>query len=360
LLPKTRHQSPDTLANSPSPVLKFTDDDILVTGGAGYVGSHTCLALAERGYTPIVYDNLVNGHREFVHWGPLEEGDVRDRERLEQFIRSYRPAAIIHFAGLIEVAESLSNPIVFFDNNVSGSVTLFAAALKEGIDKVVFSSTCATYGIPKEIPMRESHPQLPISPYGTSKLLVEQILRDLDTYQGLRSVILRYFKAAGADMKGRIGEWHNPESHVIPIAIDVARGKRSLFRVYGSDYPTSDGTCIRDFVHVADLADAHARSIDYLVAGGTRIALNLGTGRGTSVKQLVHAIEKISNNRLPIEMATRREGYPPELVADNTKAKITLRWQPVHELGSIVKSAWNGHRKADGETTKYAQLSTPI
>jgi UDP-glucose 4-epimerase len=326
--------------------------NILVTGGAGYIGSHTCLALAEKGYTPVVYDNLVNGHREFVQWGPFEQGDVRDRERLEQVVRSHKPAAIIHFAGLIEVAESITNPIAFFDNNVSGSVNVFAVALQAEIDKVVFSSTCATYGIPQEIPMRESHPQLPISPYGTSKLLVEQILRNLGTYQGLRSVILRYFNAAGADIKGRIGEWHNPESHVIPIAIDVARGKRSLFKIYGSDYPTPDGTCIRDFIHVADLADAHARSIDYLLAGGTSVALNLGTGRGTSVKQLVHAIEIISNIRLPIEFATRREGDPPELVADNSKAKITLKWQPVRELEDIVKSAWNWHRNADGDAAK--------
>jgi UDP-glucose 4-epimerase len=326
--------------------------NILVTGGAGYIGSHTCLALTEKGYTPVVYDNLVNGHREFVQWGPFELGDVRERERLEEVIGLYKPAAIIHFAGLIEVAESITNPIAFFDNNVSGSLALFAAALQAGINKVVFSSTCATYGIPQEIPMRESHPQLPISPYGTSKLLVERILRDLGTYQNLRSVILRYFNAAGADIQGRIGEWHNTESHVIPIAIDVARGKRSLFKIYGSDYPTPDGTCIRDFIHVADLADAHARSIDYLLTDGPSIALNLGTGRGTSVKQLVHAIEMISKIRLPIEFATRREGDPPELVADNTKAKSTLQWQPVHDLEAIVKSAWDWHRKADRDAAK--------
>jgi UDP-glucose 4-epimerase len=316
---------------------------ILVTGGAGYIGSHTCLALAEKGYTPVVYDNLVNGHREFVQWGPFEQGDVRDRERLERAINSHKPAAIIHFAGLIEVAESIANPIAFFENNVAGSVNLFAAALNVGIDKVVFSSTCATYGIPKEIPMRESHPQFPISPYGTSKLIVEQTLRDLDAYQGLRSVILRYFNAAGADVKARIGERHNPESHVIPIAIDVARGKRSLFKIHGSDYPTPDGTCIRDFIHVADLADAHARSIDYLMSGGASIALNLGTGRGTSIKQLVRAIERIANVKLPVELAARREGDPPELVADNTRAKAALQWQPAYGLEGIVKSAWNWH-----------------
>ena len=297
--------------------------NILVTGGAGYIGSHTCLALAEKGYTPVVYDNLVSGHREFVQWGPFELGDVRDRVRLEEVIGLYKPAAIIHFAGLIEVAESITNPIAFFDNNVSGSLALFAAALQAGINKVVFSSTCATYGIPQEIPMRESHPQLPISPYGTSKLLVERILRDLGTYQNLRSVILRYFNAAGADIQGRIGEWHNTESHVIPIAIDVARGKRSLFKIYGSDYPTPDGTCIRDFIHVADLADAHARSIDYLLAGGSSIALNLGTGRGTSIKQLVHAIEIISKIRLPIEF---RAGGLDGLKLNGTASPTHQHW----------------------------------
>jgi UDP-glucose 4-epimerase len=200
--------------------------NILVTGGAGYIGSHTCLALAKKGYTPVVFDNLVNGHREFVQWGPFEQGDIRDRARLEQVIDRYKPAAIVHFAGLIEVAESIADPVAFFDNNVSGSVSLFAAALRAEINKVVFSSTCATYGIPLEIPMRESHPQSPISPYGTSKLLVERILNDLGSYKALRSVVLRYFNAAGADLEGRIGEWHNPESHVIPIAMEVAQQKR--------------------------------------------------------------------------------------------------------------------------------------
>jgi UDP-glucose 4-epimerase len=321
--------------------------NILVTGGAGYIGSHTCLALADRGYTPVVYDNLVNGHREFVRWGPLEQGDVRDRARLEQVINSHKPAAIIHFAGLIEVVESIANPIAFFENNVTGSVNVLAAALNAGIDKVVFSSTCATYGIPQAIPMREGHPQFPISPYGTSKLLVELILRDLDVHRGLRSVVLRYFNAAGADFQARIGECHNPETHVIPIAIDVARGKRQLFRIFGSDYPTPDGTCIRDFVHVADLADAHARSVDYLMAGGASVALNLGTGRGTSIKQLVRAIEVISDLRIPIEFAARREGDPPELVADNAKAKTMLQWQPAFGLEEIVKSAWNWHHRSD-------------
>jgi UDP-glucose 4-epimerase len=319
--------------------------NILVTGGAGYIGSHTCLALAQNGHTPVTFDNLVNGHREFVQWGPFEQGDVRDRNRLEEVLLAYQPAAIIHFAGLIEVSESIANPMAFFDNNVSGSVSLFAAALRAGIDKIVFSSTAATYGIPQQIPMRETHPQLPINPYGTSKLLVERILNDLDGYKNLRSVILRYFNAAGADLEGRIGEWHNPESHVIPIAIEVALGRRASFRINGSDYPTRDGTCIRDFIHVSDLAEAHVRSIEYLLSGGESVALNVGTGRGTSVRELVAVIETISKTRLPIEFGARREGDPAELIADNQQAVSRLGWKPRHDLNSIVGSAWNWHQR---------------
>ncbi len=319
--------------------------NILVTGGAGYIGSHTCLALAQNGHTPVTFDSLVNGHREFVQWGPFEQGDVRDRNRLEEVLLAYRPAAIIHFAGLIEVSESVANPVAFFDNNVSGSVSLFAAALRAGIDKIVFSSSAATYGIPQQIPMRETHPQLPINPYGTSKLLVERILNDLDAYKKLRSVTLRYFNAAGADLEGRIGEWHNPETHVVPIAIEVALGRRASFRINGSDYPTRDGTCVRDFIHVSDLAEAHVRSIEYLLSGGESVALNVGTGRGTSVRELVAVIESISKTRLPIEFGDRREGDPAELIADNQQALSRLDWKPRHDLDSIVGSAWNWHQR---------------
>jgi UDP-glucose 4-epimerase len=314
--------------------------NILVTGGAGYIGSHTCLTLLQKGYTPIVYDSLVNGHKEFVQWSPFEQGDVRDRECLDQVIRNYKPTAIVHFAGLIEVGQSIRDPIAFFDNNVSGSLTLFSAALDAGIDKLVFSSTCATYGIPLEVPIREDHPQLPINPYGRSKLMVEQILNELSTHKGFRSVVLRYFNAAGADPEGRIGEWHAPETHVIPLAIEAARSGESSFKVFGSNYPTGDGTCIRDFVHVCDLAEAHSLGIDYLIGGGESIALNLGTGRGTSVIEIVKAIELASNKRVSIKYEPRREGDPPELVADNSLAKLTLGWEPRHTLESIVDSAW--------------------
>lgn len=321
--------------------------NILVTGGAGYIGAHTSLALAENGYVPVVYDNLVNGHREFVQWGPFEQGDIRDRARLDEVIARHNPTAVIHLAGLIEVSESILNPIGFFDNNVSGSIVLFAAAQKAGIDKIVFSSTCATYGLPQHIPMQESHPQLPITPYGTSKWLVERMLQDLDGCKGVRSVILRYFNAAGADPAGRIGEMHDPESHVIPIAIEAAQKRRPIFKINGHDYPTRDGTCIRDFIHVADLADAHCRAIDHLLDGGKSVALNVGTGRGTSMKELVAAIEGVAGINLPFEIGPRRDGDPPELVADNARAATVLGWKPRHDLASIVSSAWAWHQRAD-------------
>src|SRR6267142_1866282 len=220
--------------------------NILVAGGAGYIGAHTCLDLSSKGFTPIVYDNLSNGHAEFV--------------------------------------ESVRDPGAYYDNNVGGTITLLRAAQAAGIDKIVFSSTCATYGIPLSIPMNEAHAQSPINPYGRSKLIVEQILKDLDLYQGFRSFILRYFNAGGADPEGRIGEWHSPETHAIPIAIETALGRRPHFQVLGTDYDTRDGSCVRDFVHVLDLADAHTRAIEYLLNSGTSHALNLGTGHGTTVR----------------------------------------------------------------------------
>ena len=317
--------------------------NILVVGGAGYIGSHTCLDLASKGFTPVVYDNLSNGHAEFVRWGPFEHGDIRDRTRLDAVLDTYKPAAIVHFAALIEVGESVRNPTGFFENNVAGTLTLMSAAQAAGIDKLVFSSTCATYGLPQAIPMDETHPQAPINPYGRSKLIVEQMLSDLDAYEGFRSVALRYFNAAGADPEGRIGEWHSPETHAIPLAIDAALGRRSDFKVFGWDYDTRDGTCVRDFVHVLDLADAHSRAVQYLLDGGESVALNLGTGDGTTVKELLSAIEAVSGKSFPVEYVGRREGDSPMLVADNGKARSVLGWQPRFDLTAIIETAWNWH-----------------
>ena len=321
--------------------------NILVVGGAGYIGSHTCLDLANKGFTPVVYDNLSNGHAEFVKWGPLEQGDIRDRERLGAVIETYRPAAIVHFAALIEVGESVKDPAAFFDNNIAGTLALLRVAQDTGIDKLVFSSTCATYGLPEAVPMNEAHPQIPINPYGRSKLIVEQMLDDLDRYKGFRSVVLRYFNAAGADPEGRIGEWHSPETHAVPLAIEAALGRRSGFNVFGTDYETRDGTCVRDFVHVMDLADAHSRAVRYLLDGGESVALNLGTGNGTTVKELLAAVENVAGRNFTIGHEDRRDGDSPALVADNAKARAVLGWAPRHDLASIVETAWNWHSRSN-------------
>jgi UDP-glucose 4-epimerase len=320
--------------------------NILVAGGAGYIGSHTCFDLFKKGHNPITYDNLSNGHAEFVKWGPLEKGDIRDRENLDDVFRKYQPVAIMHFAAAIEVGESIRNPSSFYDNNVSGSITLIRAAQAAGIDKMVFSSTCATYGVPLSMPMTESHSQSPINPYGRSKLIVEQILKDLDSYQGFRSVILRYFNAAGADPEGQIGERHSPETHAIPLAIETALGRRSNFRVLGTDYDTRDGSCVRDFIHVMDLADAHTRAIEYLLKNGSSVALNLGTGQGTTVKELLAKVECVSGRSFCVNYGPRREGDSPALVADNLLARETLGWTPRHGLDSIIESAWNWHSRS--------------
>ncbi|MCS4240571.1 MULTISPECIES: UDP-glucose 4-epimerase GalE [Rhizobium/Agrobacterium group] len=323
-------------------------EKILVVGGAGYIGSHTCLLLAERGYEPVVYDNLSNGHEEFVRWGPFEQGDIRDRARLDEVIAKHKPKAVMHFAALIEVGESVKEPVAFYDNNVIGALTLLSCALNAGIDAFVFSSTCATYGLPERVPLDEQHPQAPINPYGRTKLIIEQALKDFGTYKNLRSVILRYFNAAGADFEGRIGEWHTPETHAIPLAIDAALGRREGFKVFGTDYDTRDGTCVRDYIHVLDLADAHVRAVDYLLAGGSTVELNLGTGTGTTVKELLNTISDISGRPFPVTYADRREGDSTTLVANNDKAREVLGWDPQYTLKDIISSAWQWHSTHNG------------
>ena len=320
---------------------------MLVVGGAGYIGSHTCLDLANKGFKPVVYDNFSNGHREFVKWGPAEEGDIRDRARLDEVMAKHKPAAILHFAALIEVGESVKDPVAFYENNVIGTLTLLSAAQAAGVKAFVFSSTCATYGLPQSVPLDESHRQVPINPYGRTKYIVEQALADYDQYKGLRSVVLRYFNAAGADFEGRIGEWHTPETHAIPLAIDAALGRRQGFKVFGSDYDTRDGTCVRDYIHVLDLADAHVRAVEYLLDGGDSVALNLGTGTGTTVKELLGTIETVSNRPFPVEYVGRREGDSTTLVANNDKARDILGWSPQYDLTKIIQSAWNWHAKSN-------------
>ncbi|MGW9229665.1 UDP-glucose 4-epimerase GalE [Pseudorhizobium sp. NPDC055634] len=325
----------------------MTQKKVLVVGGAGYIGSHTCLVLAERGYAPVVFDNLSNGHAEFVRWGPLEEGDIRDRKRLDEVFAKHRPDAVLHFAALIEVGESVKDPVSFYENNVGGALNLLAAALSAGVDAFVFSSTCATYGLPERVPMDETHPQAPINPYGRTKWIIEQALKDYGTYKGLRSVMLRYFNAAGADPEGRIGEWHSPETHAVPLAIEAALGRRDGFKVFGSDYDTRDGTCVRDYIHVLDLADAHVRAVDYLLGGGQTVELNLGTGTGTTVKELLAAISAVSGKPFPVEYVGRRDGDSTSLVADNARAREVLGWEPRYGLGDIIGSAWKWHSRTN-------------
>ncbi|MFD2239254.1 UDP-glucose 4-epimerase GalE [Aureimonas populi] len=320
---------------------------VLVVGGAGYIGSHTCLDLSEKGFTPVVFDNFSRGHREFVRWGPAEEGDIRDAAALDAVFARYRPAAVVHFAALIEVGESVKDPLAFYENNVAGTVSLLQAMGRAGCERLVFSSTCATYGDPVAVPMDENHPQVPLNPYGHSKLMVERVLRDLSAHSSLRSVILRYFNAAGADDETRIGERHDPETHAIPLAIEAALGRRARFKVFGSDYDTPDGTCVRDYIHVMDLADAHSRAVGYLIEGGESTALNLGTGDGTSVRELLGAIEKRSGRPFPIEEEGRRPGDAPMLVADNAAARRVLGWMPRRDLSNIIDTAWAWHTSSN-------------
>lgn len=322
----------------------MTAPRILVCGGAGYVGSHTCLRLSEAGFEPVVYDSLINGHAEFVQWGPLEVGDIRDSARLDAVFEAHKPVAVIHFAGLIEVGESTKFPGRFYDANVSGALNLIAAAERAGVKALVFSSTCATYGDPQYVPMDEQHPQEPLNPYGRTKLMVEQALRDLDRYTGFRSICLRYFNAAGADPEGRVGERHNPETHAIPLAIAAAMDAGKSFKIFGDDYKTPDGTAVRDYVHVLDLADAHVLAVRRLLDGGPSDVFNLGTGDGTSVRELVNAIGNVSRANFEAALAPRREGDAPVLVANNAKAREVLGWSPKYGLTEIIETAWRWHQ----------------
>lgn len=316
--------------------------NIFVTGGAGYIGSHACKALAQAGYTPISYDNLVYGHRWAVKWGPLEEGDITDRARLNEVIAKYQPAAIMHFAAYAYVGESVQDPGKYYRNNVAGTLTLLEVMRDHGIDKFIFSSTCATYGIPDSVPIREDHPQRPINPYGASKLMIERILRDFDTAHGLRSISLRYFNAAGADPDGDIGEAHDPETHLIPLVLDAAAGKRSSINVFGDNYDTPDGTCIRDYIHVTDLANAHVLALKALEGGAKTTAYNLGNGYGFSVKEVIETAERVVGKTVPVEIGQRRAGDPSRLVGDSTLIRKALKWYPRYaELQLMISSAWN-------------------
>ena len=313
---------------------------ILVTGGAGYVGSHACKALAVAGYRPVVYDNLSRGHREAVCWGPLLEGDLHDRERLVAALREHQIGAVMHFAAFAYVGESVAEPAIYYRNNVGGTLALLSAMREAAVGTIVFSSTCAVYGIPDRLPIGETTVKVPLNPYGETKLAIERALHWYAGAYGLRFAALRYFNAAGADIDGEIGEEHEPETHLIPRVLRAALGTGDPVEVYGTDYPTADGTAIRDYIHVADLADAHVRALLYLSAGGDSGALNLGTGEGCSVRQVIAAVERIADRPVPFRETARRPGDPPELVADPALARARLGWQPRHsDLDTIIRTA---------------------
>lgn len=325
----------------------MNDRTILVTGGAGYVGSHACKALAARGYEPVVFDNLVYGHKSAVKWGPLEIGDITDRERLDAVIATHSPIAVMHFAAFTYVGESVSDPGKYYRNNVAGTLTLLEAMRDAGVGKLVFSSTAATYGTPDSVPISETAGKAPINPYGRSKWTAEQMIADFSAAHGLRSAALRYFNAAGADPEGEIGECHEPESHLIPLAMQAVTGDGLPLTLFGDDYPTPDGTCIRDYVHVTDLADAHVRALDQLERREGPDAFNLGTGQGASVREVLAAVEAIAGKSVPHFIGPRREGDPAELVSDPTKAMRELAWKPTNsDLQTIITTAWAWHRRA--------------
>ena len=327
--------------------------NILVTGGAGYIGSHVCKALAMSGFKPVVYDNLSRGNRWAVKWGPFEEGDIADEVRLREVLAFHRPSAVMHFAAYAYIAESVEKPLLYYQNNIVGSATLLRTVVEWRIP-VVFSSTCATYGIPEKTPITENHPQRPINPYGYSKLAVESMLKDMERAYQLRSIILRYFNAAGADPAGEIGEAHNPESHLIPRVLAAARND-AVVRVYGDNYDTPDGTCIRDYIHVADLADAHVSALKYLLSGGPGCALNLANTRGYSVLEVIESARCVCGQRIRTETAPPRPGDPPILIGAAARARELFNWTPRRSaLDLQIQDAWNWMQTASASCTRMA------
>ena len=330
--------------------------DILVAGGAGYIGSHICKRLAESGYRPVVVDNLVCGHREAVRWGPLVEGSVNDADLMDSVFSQYRIAAVMHFAAFCYVGESVVDPAKYYRNNVAATLRLLESMTRHDVRRFIFSSSCATYGEPLEIPISETHPQAPINPYGRTKRMVEEILGDFDAAYGLRSVSLRYFNAAGADPDAEIGEDHHPETHLIPLVLQVAQGRRGDIGIFGGDYSTADGTCVRDYIHVNDLADAHILALERLLDDKPSAAYNLGNGDGYSVREVIEVARKVTGRPIPERCMDRRPGDPAVLVGSSENAFRELGWLPrLGDITAIIETAWRwheGHPEGYGSKTR--------
>jgi UDP-glucose 4-epimerase len=319
---------------------------ILVTGGAGYIGSHTVRELLKKGHEVVIYDNLFNGHKEFVpKEAILIKGDLSDTKKLESVFKRYKIDAVIHFAAFIEAGESVTDPLKFFNNNVVNSINLISVMIKNSVKKIIYSSSASVYGIPKKVPIDEDSELKPINPYGETKFMVEKILKDCDTAHDLKFIALRYFNAAGASMDSSIGEMHNPETHLVPLILQVASGKRKDIKIFGTDYKTKDGTCIRDYIHVIDLANAHILALEALNKGAKSNFYNLGNERGYSVKEVIDMCRKVTGKEIPAVETERRPGDPDSLIASSKKIKKELGWKPLYDLKAIVESAWNWHKK---------------
>lgn len=317
----------------------------IVTGGAGYVGSHCCKELAKNGFIPVTVDNLSRGHKELVKWGPFFECDVLDETTLSSIITKYMPVAVFHFAGLTYVGESVKDPEPYYRNNTAGTISLLKCMKKSGCSKIIFSSTAAIYGNPEYTPINENHPQRPINPYGKSKLFIEEILKDFDSAYGIKYAALRYFNACGADEDGDTGELHDPETHLIPLTIQAAIGIKENIKVFGDDYDTHDGTALRDYIHVSDLANAHVKALQLLLEGSKSIYANLGTGKALSVMEVIESVEKISGKKIKKIVVPRRDGDPQILVADPSKARSILEWKcHFSSIDKIVKTALEWHK----------------
>lgn len=325
----------------------MTTERILIVGGAGYIGSHAAKAVRLSGREPVVFDDLSCGHEHAVRWGPLVKGDIRQADAVRAAIRAYKPSTVMQFAARIEVGEGEKDPAHFYDNNVAGTLNLVRVMLEEGVHNLVFSSTCAIYGDPERLPLTEDLPKRPVSVYGRTKLMCEQMLEDMARAHGLNFAALRYFNAAGADPDGEIGEEHEPETHLVPNALKAAAGLGGAMKLFGTDYPTPDGTCIRDFIHVTDLAEAHILAAEKITAQGINLQLNLGAGQGRTVLEVLRAVERATGKPVPVEIAARRAGDAVALYADTTKVTRELGWTPRHsDIDTVVSTAWAFHRKA--------------